>query len=275
MARPLLHLPHKLLPLIEATLLGRYQRFIAEARLQSGRVVLAHCVNPGQMEGLVSPGARIWLSKVPPSSPRKLRYTWELSEIEGERIGANTTMPNALAEALIAARLLHGFRGFDRLRREVPYGERSRVDLCLERGRQRHYVEVKNCHLIYPDDRGYFPDSVSVRASEHLRELIAAVGRGERASVLFTVQCARAKALRPAELHDPIFAQTAREARAAGVRFAAVRVDPTPEGYDVLERIPVDLAPYDLRRVARWREANRPFSGWRRELPAQMKRGGA
>lgn len=260
MARPLLHLPHKLLPLIEATLLGRYQRFIAEARLQSGRVVLAHCVNPGQMEGLVSPGARIWLSKVPPSSPRKLRYTWELSEIEGERIGANTTMPNALAEALIAARLLHGFRGFDRLRREVPYGERSRVDLCLERGRQRHYVEVKNCHLIYPDGRGYFPDSLSVRASKHLRELQERVEAGERATVLFTAQRTEVECVRPSDVHDPNFARAARRARAAGVRFLAVQVRPTPESLIVEKLIPADLEFYDTAQMEHWMKANRELA---------------
>ncbi|MCK5799077.1 MAG: DNA/RNA nuclease SfsA [Deltaproteobacteria bacterium] len=272
MTTPLLHVPHAR-PLLEATLLGRYQRFIAEARLQDGRVILAHCINPGQMEGMVRSGSRIWVSTVPPEAKRKLRYTWELSEIEGERIGANTQIPNRIAEALVLARSLHGFRRFDRLRREVPYGEHSRVDLCLDGRAGRHLVEVKNCHLVYPDDRGYFPDSTSVRASGHLRELIATVRGGDRASVLFTVQVARAKALRPSDVHDPTFAALAREARAAGVRFAAVRIDVTPEGYDVLERIPVDLARYDTRRVMAWREANRPHSGWKRERPSGWKAG--
>eukprot|EP00971_Amphidinium_carterae_P331543 6465173-Amphidinium_carterae.2 len=37
---------------------------------------------------------------------------------------------------------------------------------------QRHYVEVKNCHMVYPDGNGYCPDSVSVRASrQHTNRL--------------------------------------------------------------------------------------------------------
>lgn len=270
-AAPLLTIP-RACPLLAGVLLGRYQRFIAEVRLDDGRVVSAHCINPGQMEGLVREGARVWLSEAPIGSKRKLAFTWELVEIEGELVGVNTTVPNRIVEAVLAARLLHGFRGYDRLRREVVYGERSRVDLCLERGKMRHYVEVKNCHLVYPDDRGYFPDSVSVRAAEHLHALMVEVARGHRASVIFTVQVARAKAVRPADAHDPVFAQTAREAHAAGVRFAALRVAATPEAYEVLGRIPVDLAPYATKRVARWREEGRRYAGWQRKLPESFPR---
>lgn len=269
--QPLLRLP-RARPLLAGVLLGRYQRFIAEVRLDDGRVVSAHCINPGQMEGLVRVGARVWLSEAPAGSKRKLAFTWELVEIDGEWVGVNTTVPNRIAEAVLAARLLHGFRGYDRLRREVVYGERSRVDLCLERGKKRHYVEVKNCHLVYPDDRGYFPDSVSARAAEHLHALMAEVARGHRATVLFTAQVARTRALRPSDAHDPVFAATARQAHAAGVRFAALRIAVTPEAYEVLGRIPVDLAPYALGRVERWREEGRRYAGWQRRLPESFPR---
>ena len=40
---------------------------------------------------------------------------------------------------------------------------------------QLHYVEVKNCHLVYSDGWGYFPDSVSERASRHVEALAALV----------------------------------------------------------------------------------------------------
>ena len=39
--------------------------------------------------------------------------------------------------------------------------------------------------------------------------------------LLFTAQVARTRALRPSDAHDPVFAATARQAHAAGVRFAA------------------------------------------------------
>ena len=79
-------------PLHEGRLVRRYERFIAEVRLERG-VVRAHCVNPGRMEGMVVPGARVWLSEAP---GRHLPWTWELVELEGRLVGANTSLPNRL-----------------------------------------------------------------------------------------------------------------------------------------------------------------------------------
>ena len=56
--------------------------------LADGHIVDAHCVNPGRMEGLVQPGAKAWVSGVPPDSKRKLRYTLELLEIDGRFVEA-------------------------------------------------------------------------------------------------------------------------------------------------------------------------------------------
>lgn len=261
---PLLSIPHPS-PLLEGRLVARYQRFIAEIELAgAGERVRAHCVNPGRMEGQVRPGARVWISQAPANSKRKLRYTWELVEEDGLLVGANTVAPNRIIGELLAARVLPGLRRFRELRREVGHIDGSRVDFVLD-GKRPHFIEVKNCHLVYPDQRGYFPDSVSARATRHLEALIDVVKAGATATVLFTIQRPDVRAIRPSDLHDPAFAATARAAGAAGVRFRALTIRPTLRAYEVVREIPVDLREYDTDEHERWRAEKLPWSGWQRD----------
>lgn len=259
---PLLRVAHGA-RLVQGTLLGRRKRFLADVRLTDGRDVVAHCVNPGQMEGLVRPGARVWFSEAPVEGSRKLTHTWELVEHDGRLVGANTLAANRIARGLLEHGCLRGLARHDELRAERRYGENSRVDFWLREGNREHYVEVKNCHLVYPDGRAYFPDSPSERATRHLRELVDVVTGGQRATVLFVVQDPSARAVRPSDLHDPTFAEAARWAQAHGVRFRAVRVRPTRRAYAVDRCIPVDLAPYASARLQRFRVDNAPWSGSR------------
>ena len=246
-------------PLFPARLLRRYNRFLADFESEDpahpGHLV-AHCVNTGRMEALTQPGLRCWLSH-DPSPTRKLQYTWQIAELDGHMIGANTAVPNQLVRALLEARTLAGFDDWTTMRPEAPYGANSRVDFLLHDSRGAHYVEVKNCHLIYPDDIGYFPDSVSERATKHLEELTSLLAEGHRASVIFTAQRAGVKAVRPSDAHDPTFAAAARRAAAAGVKFLALEVVPTAEEIQVRRAIPADVEPYDVAPMKAWMDKNR------------------
>ncbi|EED32359.1 sugar fermentation stimulation protein [gamma proteobacterium NOR5-3] len=255
-------IPHSK-PLMQGKFLARYDRFIARVALD-GIEVDAHCVNTGRMEGLIQPGCRAWVSKVDDDSPRKLRYTLELLEIDGITIGVNSILPNRLAEAVVKSRLIKGMKRYRKLSSEVPYGERSRVDLMLEGANRRHWIEVKNCHLVYPDGGAYFPDSISKRATGHLEELAEKVKQGDKASVLFVVQRRDGDFIRPSALHDPVFSQAATDARRAGVQFLGIQFDPGVDGHRYLGTLPVDTRPYPVEQIRHFRDAHAHNSGWKR-----------
>ena len=243
-------------PLLEGRLLRRRQRFLADVELPRGGIVVAHCVNTGAMEGLTRPGTRVWLSRAA-NPDRKLKFTWQLAEVDGAIIGVDTSAPNRLVKELLARRALPWLGAFDEVLPEQRYGERSRVDFILRKGTRRLFLEVKNCHLVYPDRRAYFPDSVSERAAGHLEELAKVVDARTRAHVLFFCQLPGVKAVRPSDAHDPVFAETARRVARAGVRFSAICMHQDEQSITIERRVPVDLKPYRTEPMAAWKAANR------------------
>ena len=213
-------------PLTEGILLRRYKRFLADVRLASGEEITAHCPNPGAMTGVAASGARCWVS-LSPVKTRKLPYTLELVEIDDfgrpTITGVNTGHPNRIAEEAIARGMIPELSGYDTIRREVRYGEKSRIDLLLEReGRAPCYVEIKNVHLRRrPEPLAEFPDSVTARGLKHLRELEQVVRGGGRGVMLFVIQRNDCLALAPARDIDPAYADGLVAAERAGVELLA------------------------------------------------------
>jgi len=226
-------------PLLPARLVRRYKRFLADVDL-GGWIETVHCANPGSMLGLAEPGARVWLSRSP-KPDRKLPLTWELVEAGGNLVGINTGLANRLAEEAIRAGQIGGLAGYETLRREVPYGEASRVDFLLSGpGRPDCYVEVKSVTLAR-GQAAEFPDSVTARGLRHLDELCRIRSRGARAVMLFLAQRADCTHFATADDIDPAYGAGLSRARAGGVEVLvhACRVD--PGGIEVAGPLP--LAP--------------------------------
>src|SRR5712691_2798910 len=231
-------------PLLPATLVKRYKRFLADVVLPSGDTVTVHCANPGSMIGLNVPGARVWLSKsVNPN--RKLAHSWELIEVDlgtgAELVGINTSHPNALAAEAIAAGAIPELAGYGSIRREVKYGKNSRVDFLLEGpSRPPCYVEIKNVHLMRQPALAEFPDAVTKRGAKHLVELSDMAAAGARAVMLFLVQIGSAQRFALARDIDPAYGRAYDAARAAGVEAIARRCRLTQEGIEVAEPISIE-----------------------------------
>lgn len=228
--------------LISGTLIRRYKRFLADVELDDGRLLTAHTPNTGSMAGLTEPGSRVWLLDSQ-STTRKYPFTWELVEaLPNVVVGINTHRTNGLVEEAIRSDRVGALRGYSHIRREVRYGEeKSRIDLLLEEeSRPACYVEVKNVTLVR-EKTAYFPDAVTARGTKHLRELMAMVRQGHRAVIFFGVQRSDATEVRPADFIDPLYGETLREAKAAGVEALAMGATPNPQGIELNRALPVVL----------------------------------
>src|SRR6186997_1199925 len=214
-------------PLIPATLIKRYKRFLADVTLPDGTTITAHVANPGAMTGLAAPGSRVWLSKSDNPS-RKLSHSWELIEVdlgqELELVGVNTGHPNPLVGAALAVGLFPELAGYDTIRREVKYGKNSRVDFLLEgAGRPPCYVEIKNVHLMRQPGLAEFPDAQTERGAKHLEELGDMVEAGHRAVMLYLIQIGSASRFSLARDIDPKYGAAFDRARTRGVEAIAWR----------------------------------------------------
>lgn len=231
-------------PLIEGVLLQRYKRFLADVRLPSGEVVLAHCANSGSMLSVKEPGSRVWLS--PAADPaRKLRYTWELIEVGGAMVGINTSLPNRIVAEAIAAGEIKELLGYESLKREQKYGKNSRIDILLESpGRPACYVEIKNVTMrrpTLPAHMAEFPDAVTARGAKHLVEMADMVKMGARAVMFYLVQRTDSTGFCIAGDIDPAYKNGLREALATGVEAIGYGCDITPNGITVARSLTLDL----------------------------------
>jgi sugar fermentation stimulation protein A len=230
-------------PLIPATLIRRYKRFLADVVLDSGETLTVHVANPGAMTGLSTPGARIFVSKSD-NARRKLSHSWELVEADlgsgPELVGVNTSYPNALVLEAITDKRIPELNGYSVVRREVRYGRNCRIDFLLEDAhRPPCYVEVKNVHLMRQSRLAEFPDAVTARGAKHVSELVATAARGARAVMLFVIQIGSAERFTVARDIDPRYAQALDRARQSGVEALAWRCQVTAEAISVTRPVPL------------------------------------
>ncbi len=226
-------------PLIRATLLRRYKRFLADVKLEDGQEVTAHVANPGSMLGMKDVGMTVWLE--PNDDPkRKLNFSWKLAEVGSAMVVVDTAMANKVVGEALRAYAIAPLAAYSGVRAEVKYGEGSRIDFLLQGdGLPDCYVEVKSVTLSRQAGLAEFPDSVTKRGAKHLRELSAMVAGGHRAVMLYLVQrddCTRF--ILAADI-DAEYAAEMLAAREIGVEALCFATKPTRTGVNLVEELPI------------------------------------
>ena len=217
-------------PLIPGKLVKRYKRFLADVELTDGTIVTAHTTNTGSMLGLVEAGSPVWLSESD-NPKRKLKYTWEIGASGNTAVGVNTAIPNKLVFEEISAGNIALLTGYTTIKREVKYGQNSRIDVFLQaKDKADCYVEIKSVTLSRVSGIAEFPDAVSARGTKHLQELGDMVQEGHRAVMFFLVQRSDCTVLAPAKDIDPVYADALKVAMTRGVEVIIYSCDVTPEG---------------------------------------------
>jgi len=231
-------------PLLKAQFIRRYKRFFTEAKLEE-KIVLAHTPNTGPMTSCLEKNGYVYLSQAPTHSangkkkpPRKLAYTLELTEVQGQLIGVNTHKTNALVAEALENKVITEFDNIANLRREYPIGN-SRFDFYYERKGKKGLIEVKNVTLKGPENMALFPDTVSTRALKHVQEMRHLTSQNFECTFLFVINRPDLNAFSPAFDIDPAYAQALKEATSEGVQVLAYQCIPTINEHALTQKLPV------------------------------------
>lgn len=227
-------------PLVAGRLLRREKRFLAHVRLEDGRRVIAHCPNTGSMRGCLGDG---WPVRVSPAPAGRRTLEWTLEMVHNSRcwIAVNTHRANTLAASAIADGTVTELAGWPSMRREAATGHGRRLDLCLEDGERRCWVEVKSVTMVDAAGRYAFPDAVTRRGLAHLETLESLRRAGDGSALLFVILRSDGDRFAPAADVDPAYAEALRRVRRLGVEVLAYRADVSPEEMRVVERVEVEV----------------------------------
>ncbi len=226
-------------PLIQATILKRYKRFLADIDLGE-KMITAHVPNTGSMTSCWEPNWKCALS-VSKNPDRKMPHTLELIHNGETWIGVNTMNANKLAKIWLTKNLIPELSGYKTVIPEKKIGL-SRMDFYLDDHSDKPacFVEVKNVTL-KKDGLAQFPDSVSERGQKHLQELMEIKKSGLRAAMLYVVQREDVEKFTAAGSIDAKYAFLLKDAQAAGVEIYAYQCNMGLKELTLGKRLPVEF----------------------------------
>tara|TARA_Y100001936_G_C15992595_1_gene623225 strand:+ start:221 stop:922 length:702 start_codon:yes stop_codon:yes gene_type:complete len=191
--------------LIPGVFLKRYKRFFVDIKVEN-KVITAHCPNSGSMMGLLKLGNKVWITKSD-NPNRKLKYTLQIIEVQNSKVGVNTHFTNKIVDHALKNNILKHFSNKVTIQREKVFNKNTRFDFFLQEKKEKIFLEVKNVTLKRKDDLAEFPDSVTLRGTKHIKELINAKKRGFKAVLMFVIQRDDCNKFKVAEDIDPEYSK--------------------------------------------------------------------
>ena len=171
--------------LISGLFVKRYKRFFVDVIIDK-KIVTAHCPNTGSMQGLLIKNNKVWLTKS--NDPkRKLKYTLQIIESNGSKVGINTHLTNKIVLDAFKNNKIKNFNVVE-IKTEVKFGDDTRFDFLITESNSKKFIEVKNVTLSRTNKLAEFPDAVTSRGAKHINELIKAKNKGYDIYLMFVIQ---------------------------------------------------------------------------------------
>ena len=172
--------------LISGEFIKRYKRFFVDIKIGNS-IITAHCPNTGSMMGLLKKGNNVWLTKSD-NPNRKLKYTLQVIQDQKSKVGINTHLTNKIVYDALRKGIIKNFKNLNNIQQEVKFSENTRFDFLLTKKTKQTFVEVKNVTLSRKKQIAEFPDAITTRGLEHIRELLKASKKGYEIYLLFVIQ---------------------------------------------------------------------------------------
>ena len=220
--------------MVPGIFLSRPNRFIAHVEID-GQEEVVHVKNTGRCRELLPPGAEVWCQR---SGNLNRKTKFDLITVKkGDRlINMDSQAPNTAAGEWLKN---GGLGQIENLKAETFHGD-SRFDFSFTKDGKQCFLEVKGVTL-EEDGVCAFPDAPTERGARHLRGLTEAVKAGCGAYVLFVIQMADVKYLRPHDERDPAFGAALREAAENDVVVMAMDCAVAVDSMEIRRRVPVKL----------------------------------
>ncbi len=191
--------------LLSGVFIKRYKRFFVDIKTNN-KIVTAHCPNTGSMQGLLKEGNKVWISKSD-NPKRKLKYTLEIIEVNGSKVGVNTHLTNKIVFHALKNHFIKEFSKDIYIKPEIKFSQNTRFDFLITKKNYKAFIEVKNVTLVREKKIAEFPDAVTSRGAKHIEELVKAQKEGYDVYIAFIIQRENCSEFKIANDIDPKYSK--------------------------------------------------------------------